>query len=312
MAADPARLEQYANRLQEKAGSRVTFTTVVGLLVGAALGGAAALLPHFLHVHSAIKQQFAYAVPLIGAVGGAYLGYLIGQSRAVSLRLQAGLAVHQLEMERMLHRIEAVRPHLPLSAPVVLPPAQAPASLPAPAMASLPPAPAPAPPAPPLPSVTPPAPQFAPPVAPMVAPATAFAPPQQPLAPAPVEPASAPAPAPVVPPAPASVPLSMPAPQAPAFPPLAPAPVAEIHQFQPPASFAPPAPAPAPAPLAPPAPVIPISAPAPVAAPEPATGPSQFSTILPPQPAPEAEAAPTVRIVPPTFEWQTPSSGTGA
>ena len=131
MAADPARIEQYATRLQEKAGSRVAFATVAGFFAGAALGAAAALLPHFLHVHSAIKHQFVFAVPLIGAVGGAYLGYLIGQSRAVTLRLQAGLAVHQLEMERMMHRIESVRQHVPLSAPVALSPAQPPAPLPA-------------------------------------------------------------------------------------------------------------------------------------------------------------------------------------
>jgi hypothetical protein len=77
----------------------------------------------------------------------------------------------------------------------------------------------------------------------------------------------------------------MPAPQLPPLYP-APAPVAEVHTFQPPA--------PLPAP-----PVIPMSAPAPVPAPDPV-----------PAPEPQPEAAPAMRIVPPTFEWQTPSSGT--
>jgi hypothetical protein len=283
VAADPARLEQYANRLEEKAGSRVTFSAAAGLVVGGALGATAALLPHLLHVHSAIKHEFVFAVPLLGAVGGAYLGYLIGQSRAVSLRLQAGLAVHQLEMERMLFRIEAVRPQVPVSATVALPQAQAPVALPAPFIAPLAAGPAPAVPAPPVPPVPPAAP--APPLPSVAQPAPPVAPQPLPVEPPPA-PAPAPAPAPVMPPV---VVASAPAPQMPPVYP-APAPVVEVHAFQPPA--------PLPAPQ-----VIPMSAPAPVPAPQ----------LAPePQPEPQLEAAPAVSIAPPTFEWQTPSSGTGA
>lgn len=176
MSSDPAVIERYAAGLQQKAGSRVTRFTLIGLAIGALLGATPVVAPMVSHVHSYVPHRFAYAAVVFGLAGGGYLGFLIGQSRAVALRLQASLAVHQIELGRMLHRVEALR--LPLPAAASLPtsaPAPAPGPAPAPAPMAMPapaPAVAPAPAAPPAPAplVSVPAP---PPVAPAPQPAPA-------------------------------------------------------------------------------------------------------------------------------------------
>lgn len=200
MSSDPAVIERYAAGLEQKAGSRVTRFTAVGLLIGAAVGSTPLIAPIVSHVHSWVPHRFAYAAVVMGLAAGAYLGYLIGQSRAVALRLQASMALHQVEMGRLLYRVEATRlplpsaASLPTPAPVDSPPhlavaAPAPApvvSLPAPVLQPLPQPVASLPAAPPadLPAIAPPpvafpqqlqpAPAPLPPPAP--APAPAFAP----------------------------------------------------------------------------------------------------------------------------------------
>ena len=199
MSSDPAVIERYAAGLQQKAGSRVTRFTLIGLLVGGLLGGTPVIAPLVSHVHSYVPHRFAYAAIVFGVAGGGYLGFLIGQSRAVALRLQASLAVHQIELGRALHRFEALK--LPLPAAATLP-ASAPVPAPAVAVAPSPPPVAPAAPAPVV-SLT------APPPAPPVAPAP------EPVA---VAPAPVPEPVPVAL-APPPVPLSTTAPTLTAVPP---------------------------------------------------------------------------------------------
>ncbi|HEY2072149.1 MAG TPA: hypothetical protein VGG88_01100 [Gaiellaceae bacterium] len=146
MGSDPAVIERYAAGLQQKAGSRVTRFTLGGLAVGAILGGTPVVAPLISHVHSYVPHRFAYAAVVFGIAGGGYLGFLIGQSRAVALRLQASLAVHQIELGRMLHRVEALRLPLPAAASLPAPtpaPAVAPAPVPVPALPPVAPAPAP-------------------------------------------------------------------------------------------------------------------------------------------------------------------------
>lgn len=140
MSSDPAVIERYATGLHKKADSRVTRFSLFGLLVGAALGATPVIAPLVSHVHSWVPHRFAYAAVVFGLAAGGYLGFLIGQSRAVALRLQASMAMHQIEIGRALHRVEALR--LPLPAAASLPtPASAPVAAPPAAMA--PPAPAP-------------------------------------------------------------------------------------------------------------------------------------------------------------------------
>ena len=184
MAFDPTSIERHALALHQKAGSRVARFTVFGVLIGTALGASAIIAPLVSSVHSLLPHRYAYAAVVMGAAAGAYLGYLTGQSRAVALRLQANVAVHQVEIGRALHRIEAMRLPLPGAASL---PTPAPALAPAPAAVAPPPPPAPA----PTPVVSlPPAPSPA------------------------LEPAPAPAPTPMPMRVPMTVPVSEPAPMA--------------------------------------------------------------------------------------------------
>ena len=143
MSYDPTVIERHAAALHQKAGSRVARFTFFGFVIGSIIGGSTVVAPMVSSVHSLLPHRFAYAAIVMGAAAGAYLGYLIGQSRAVALRLQANLAVHQLEIGRALHRFEALR--VPLPAAASLP---APTPVPAPAPAPAPVAAAPAPPEP--------------------------------------------------------------------------------------------------------------------------------------------------------------------
>jgi len=147
MSYDPTVIERHAAALHQKAGSRVARFTFFGFLIGSVIGASTVVAPMVSSVHSLLPHRFAYAAIVMGAAAGAYLGYLIGQSRAVALRLQANLAVHQLEIGRALHRFEALRVPLPAAASLPAPtPVTAPAPTPAPvAAAPAPPEPAPAP-----------------------------------------------------------------------------------------------------------------------------------------------------------------------
>jgi hypothetical protein len=133
MSSDPSVIERYAAGLHKKADSRVTRFSLLGLLIGGLLGATPVVAPLISHVHSWVPHRFAYAAAVFGPAAGGYLGFLIGQSRAVALRLQASLALHQIELGRALHRVEAMR--LPLPAAATLPP-PAPAPAPAPAEAA--------------------------------------------------------------------------------------------------------------------------------------------------------------------------------
>lgn len=178
MSSDPAVIERYASGLQKKADSRVTRFTLIGLLIGGVLGATPALAPLVSNVHSWVPHRFAYAAVVFGLAAGGYLGFLIGQSRAVALRLQASLAVHQIEIGRILHRVEAMRLPLPATASL---PTPAPVAAPAPPAAMAPPAPA------PVASL---------PAPPAIAPAPAPAPAPVPLVSVPAQPMPMPMPAP--------------------------------------------------------------------------------------------------------------------
>ncbi len=192
-------IEQYADHLYRKAAARVTAYTIVGALIGALAGAVAGGL---IHVTSQplIPSHLGYATLLVGAAAIGFGSNRLGVQRAFLLRLQAQMALHQLQVERTIMR-----------------PAAAVAAV---AAAAVPRLEAPAPPAPPL--AQPVAPVVAPPVAPQpVAPQPvappAFAPPvfapppfaPPPFAPPPVAPPAF-APPPVV--AMPSPPLTVPAP----------------------------------------------------------------------------------------------------
>jgi hypothetical protein len=116
-------VEQYAGHLLKRASSVVLSFTVFGVIGGAALGAA----PGFLS-HSLIPAGTKYFAVLLGAIAGGFLARSIGDRRALGLRLQAQMALRQLQLESRFVAAPAApvaRPAAPapVSAAVTAPPA---------------------------------------------------------------------------------------------------------------------------------------------------------------------------------------------
>jgi hypothetical protein len=94
---DPTIIEQFAERLYEKARSFVVGSVVVGAALGAAFG-AVPLTP--LGESWPIPAIFGFATLLVGGIVGAMCGYVIGDTRAFGYRLQAQTALLNLQIER--------------------------------------------------------------------------------------------------------------------------------------------------------------------------------------------------------------------
>jgi hypothetical protein len=158
-------VELYAEHLLKKASSAVVTLAVGGAIAGAALGAVPGLLSH-----SVISPGANYFAVLLGAIAGGFLGRSLGEKRAVGLRLQAQMALHQLQVENRLVATPVAR---------LVAPAPAPVATPAPVVVAAPPLAAPALAAPPL------------AVPPLVAPLIPAPAPTPPEAPAPEQPAPA-------------------------------------------------------------------------------------------------------------------------
>ena len=87
---DPFLIERYALRLERKAGSVQRGSTIVGALLGLALG-AVPLSP--LGEFLPVPEAFAAATVLVGAVAGGLIGHVIGEGRALDIRVRAQLAL---------------------------------------------------------------------------------------------------------------------------------------------------------------------------------------------------------------------------
>ena len=94
---DPTIIEQFAERLYEKARSFVVGSVVVGAALGAAFG-AVPLTP--LGESWPIPAIFGFATLLVGGMVGAMCGYVIGDTRAFGYKLQAQTALLNLQIER--------------------------------------------------------------------------------------------------------------------------------------------------------------------------------------------------------------------
>ena len=154
-------VEQYAGHLLKRASSVVVSFTVVGVIAGAALGSAPGLLSHSL-----IPAGTKYFAVLLGAVAGGFLARSIGDRRALGLRLQAQMALRQLQLESRFVAAPAAPAARPADPAPVSPALTAPA---APAPTQIPPAvraPVPAAPATAAPSTPAPAPARSAPAAP--------------------------------------------------------------------------------------------------------------------------------------------------
>lgn len=94
---DPRVIEQFADKLYRKASSFVAGSIVVGGALGA-LFGAVPLTS--LGNSWPIPSAFGFATLLVGALCGAVVGYVIGDTRSFGYRLQAQAALCQLQVER--------------------------------------------------------------------------------------------------------------------------------------------------------------------------------------------------------------------
>ena len=121
-------VEQYAGHLLKRASSVVVSFTVVGVIGGAALGSA----PGFLS-HSLIPAGTKYFAVLLGAVAGGFLARSIGDRRALGLRLQAQMALRQLQLESRFVTAPTAPAARPVAPAPVSPAVTAPPAAPAPA-----------------------------------------------------------------------------------------------------------------------------------------------------------------------------------
>jgi hypothetical protein len=94
---DPRVIEQFADKLYRKASSFVAGSIVIGGALGA-LFGAVPLTS--LGDSWPIPSAFGLATLLVGALCGAVVGYVIGDTRSFGYRLQAQAALCQLQIER--------------------------------------------------------------------------------------------------------------------------------------------------------------------------------------------------------------------
>jgi hypothetical protein len=119
---DPRVIELFAEKLYRKASAFVAGSIVVGGALGAGFG---AVPLTSLGDAWPIPSMFGFATLLTGAICGAVVGYVIGDTRSFGYRLQAQAALCQLQMERntafVAAAISAAR--APASAPAQAPPA---------------------------------------------------------------------------------------------------------------------------------------------------------------------------------------------
>lgn len=93
---DPTVIERHAGYLYRRASA----LTRGSMVAGAIFGGVAGAYPLTPWSHWPVPHMFGVATLLFGALAGLMIGYVIGDSRATGVRLQAQLVLHQLQLER--------------------------------------------------------------------------------------------------------------------------------------------------------------------------------------------------------------------
>jgi hypothetical protein len=123
---DPRVIERFAEQLLGKADSVRVGSAALGGILGVVFG-AVPLTP--LESVWPIPSRFGVATMLIGALSGVLIGWVVGEGRAFRFRVQAQMALFQLEIERKVEAAvlgavapTAVRPPAPATpAPAVAP-----------------------------------------------------------------------------------------------------------------------------------------------------------------------------------------------
>lgn len=86
---DPAVIQEFASRLYRRASSTVAAYTFLGLIIGAVAGGALSA-----------GGESRGMITLIGLFVGAGIGFALGQERAFKLKLEAQVALCQVQIEK--------------------------------------------------------------------------------------------------------------------------------------------------------------------------------------------------------------------
>jgi hypothetical protein len=96
---DPQVIEQFAASLYRKAIAAQKGSIVVGVVLGALIGGIP-LTPLREWAGWPVPHAFGYATLLAGAIVGGIIGYVIGDARSFGYKLQAQAALCQVEIQR--------------------------------------------------------------------------------------------------------------------------------------------------------------------------------------------------------------------
>jgi hypothetical protein len=96
---DPQVIELFAASLYRKALAAQKGSIVVGVVMGAIVGGIP-LTPLRTWAGWPIPHAFGYATLLAGAIVGGIIGYVIGDARSFGYKLQAQAALCQVEIQR--------------------------------------------------------------------------------------------------------------------------------------------------------------------------------------------------------------------
>ena len=128
-AYDPRVIERFAEQLLSKADSVRVGSAAVGGILGVVFG-AVPLTP--LESVWPIPGRFGVATMLIGALAGVLMGWVVGEGRAFRYRVQAQMALFQLEIERKVEAAVMTAATVVAAAAVEPAPAPTPVAAPAP------------------------------------------------------------------------------------------------------------------------------------------------------------------------------------
>jgi uncharacterized membrane protein (UPF0136 family) len=92
---DPSVIAAFADRLYAQANRIIVVLSVLGFIVGAIMGAA---LGGMMGGHSDGSTFALVGVVVVGAAG-TWVGYSLGQERAFALKLQAQIALCQMQIE---------------------------------------------------------------------------------------------------------------------------------------------------------------------------------------------------------------------
>jgi NhaP-type Na+/H+ or K+/H+ antiporter len=93
-------IQEYAERLYDRADLVVYRETFIGLAIGCVVGFVVGLLLPLTGLTNTLPDQIQLVVAVAGGILGTLVGWAIGNDKAFALRLQAQLALCQAQIER--------------------------------------------------------------------------------------------------------------------------------------------------------------------------------------------------------------------